>query len=130
MSIPPSMAVHMFASPDLFHWTHPYSFFVNKASMQQGFDPFAGLSKHFNLVPAMPLMEIFLAKECEVHRRNSERNSDQPWGIYMKLHGSKDSKNRKKHAKTHFSSKKRTHDIFFWHGQFFGFMLSFRRHVA
>lgn len=46
---------------------------ANKASMQQTFDPFAGVSKHFNLVPAMPLMEIFLAKECEVHRSRAKQ---------------------------------------------------------
>ena len=46
---------------------------ANKASMQQTFDPFAGVSKHFNLGPAMPLMEIFLAKECEVHRSRAKQ---------------------------------------------------------
>ena len=46
----------------------PATVAANKASMQQSLDPFAGVKKQFNLVPAMPLMEIFLAKECEVHR--------------------------------------------------------------
>eukprot|EP00438_Fugacium_kawagutii_P007374 Skav218587 [mRNA] locus=scaffold2610:692635:696393:- [translate_table: standard] len=38
-----------------------------QASMQQAFDVRGG-PKKFNVVPAMPLMEVFLAKECEVHR--------------------------------------------------------------
>ena len=44
---------------------------LSKASVSQTFDPHSGGGKYFNMVPAMPLMEIFLARECDVHRRNN-----------------------------------------------------------
>lgn len=63
-------AVPVVSGKPVWHWPSLTSRNLHRsASMQQTFDPFAGVSKHFNLVPAMPLMEIFLAKECEVHRR-------------------------------------------------------------
>lgn len=64
-------AVPLVSGTPVWHWPSPQnSRNLNRsASMQQTFDPFAGVSKQFNMVPAKPLMEIFLAKECEIHRR-------------------------------------------------------------
>lgn len=64
-------AVPLVSGTPVWHWPSPLnSRNLNRsASMQQTFDPFAGVSKQFNMVPAKPLMEVFLAKECEIHRR-------------------------------------------------------------
>eukprot|EP00435_Cladocopium_sp_Y103_P036623 s2767_g9.t1 len=64
-------AVPVVSGTPVWHWPSSLTSrnLHRSASMQQSFDPFAGVKKQFNLVPAMPLMEIFLAKECEVHRR-------------------------------------------------------------
>ena len=42
----------------------------------QGALDMGGTRSHFNVVPAMPLMEVFLAKDSDVHRSEGRKCQD------------------------------------------------------